>query len=165
MRSGVDNMQRSSEYSKALEVMKGPRPDEARALELLRRAHKKNDASATYAIATWYLFGRGGLRRNIRSAVKLLRQAARQKVPEAMYDLAVCYETGRGVNKNPKTALRYYLDAAIRGDGNAVFEVGRCFYYGIGVARNRDLADVWLVRAEELGVDGSNEFLSAPRSE
>jgi TPR repeat protein len=141
----------SREYKAALKAMRRKEPDESGALHLLREAHKRGDPRAAYALATWYLFGKGGLRRNFRSAVKLLKESAKCNIAEAHFDLAVCYETGKGVKKNLKLAAAHYLNAAIRGDAEAVFAVGRCFHYGIGVAKDIAIAEVWLARAQELG--------------
>ncbi|WP_154650427.1 sel1 repeat family protein [Acinetobacter tjernbergiae] len=44
-----------------------------------------------------------------------------------------------------------YLQAAIRGDSDAISEVAKCYYYGIGTRKNRKIAEIWYDRAEELG--------------
>ncbi len=48
--------------------------------------------------------------------------------------------------------MRLYLRAALEGETQSLYEVGRCYYYGIGVSRDRAIARVWLDRAESLGV-------------
>ena len=82
----------------------------------------------------------------------LLKRAVNKNLPEACYDLAVCYEEPAGVVKNQEKAFELYLKAALYGDKQSFHEVGRCYYYGIGVIKNKSLADIWLEKAEELGV-------------
>ena len=150
----------SPHYDAALRAMRLKHPDEGKALGLLRKAHRANDPRATYALATWHLFGKGGLSRDLREAAGLLGHAAKSGMPEALFDLAVCYEQGAGVGRNTKRAALLYMDAAIRGDKQAVFEVGRCYYAGIGVKKDRAIAEVWFQRADELGVYEAAESLS-----
>ena len=76
----------------------------------------------------------------------------KQNIPEALFDLAVSYEKGAGVRKSERKAYHLYVRAALWGDKQAIHEVGRCLFYGIGAKRDRRLADVWLARAEALGV-------------
>ncbi len=73
-------------------------------------------------------------------------------MPDALFDLAVCLETGEGVDKNLKDCFNYYLQAAIRGDQQSVFEVGRCYFEGIGVSKDIEMSNIWFERAKELGV-------------
>lgn len=60
--------------------------------------------------------------------------------------------TGKGVVKNARKAFELYLRAALHGEQQSVYEVGRCYYHGVGVARDRHLARIWLDRAAELGI-------------
>jgi hypothetical protein len=99
-------------YALALERMAGELEDLGPVAALLEEAHLAGDGRATYALATWYLFGRL-YRRNLRTAVRLLRKAAESEVPDALYDLAVCYETGEGAAENPRKAAELYLQAAL----------------------------------------------------
>ena len=50
-----------------------------------------------------------------------------------------------------------YLNAALHGDTQSVEEVARCFYYGIGIEKNIDVAEIWYQRAEELGIEPEYE--------
>jgi len=119
---------------------------------LLVEADKAGDRRATYAIATWYLFGSPFTPKNHKTGVKLLKIAAAANVAEAAYDLGVAYETGVGIRKSEKLAFTSYMHAALLGDPEAHRAVGRMYFYGIGTAQNRKLAGYWLDKAEELGV-------------
>ena len=55
------------------------------------------------------------------------------------------------MRKNLKKAAELYLRAALEGGKQSIYEIGRCYYYGIGVAQDRSIARAWLDRAEKLG--------------
>lgn len=109
------------------------------------------DATAAYALGTWYLHG-AHVKKDIAKGTELLRQAATENVLSALYDLAVSHENGIGTKKNARKAYELYLGAAIWGHQQSYYEVGRCLFYGIGVRRSRAFAAVWLDRAKDLGV-------------
>lgn len=124
--------------------------DDRLILSYLRKAREKGCPRASYALANLGLHGKfQGTQAEI---VSLLKEAAEQGLPTALYDLAILYETGNGVAKDDETALRYYLKAALGGDVQSVYEVGRCYYHGIGVTEDKQMAEVWFEHARELGV-------------
>ena len=47
-------------------------------------------------------------------------------------------------------AFKNYVKASLWGDKEAVYEVYRCLYYGIGVPENKELSYIWLERFESL---------------
>lgn len=126
-------------------------PDYNHAADFLIQAAGLQNAEAIYALATWYLFGRSPIKKDLRRAIELLLAAVRLGNKDAMYDLAVSYERGKGVEKDLHQAFMLYRRAARLGDKKSTFEVGRCLYYGIGVELNRRTAAHWLDKAEELG--------------
>jgi len=138
-------------YERALEAVGGGNPDFELAKFLLEKAHKNGDRRATYALATWYLYGHGGCLVDLDKAINMLKVAAEANIPCAHFDLAVSYETGNGVKRNARAAYRHFLAAALNGDNDSYAEVGRCLYYGIGVACDRKAANIWFERARSLG--------------
>src|SRR6266446_4990272 len=88
-------------------------------LELLQEAAGAGYTPAIYALATWYLYGKG-VKKNYKKAVSLLKKAAAKKYAPAEYDLAVSYESGKGVSKSLKEALIWYRRAANDGDRQAI---------------------------------------------
>jgi TPR repeat protein len=120
--------------------------------DLLCAAHEKGDPRATYALATWYLFGTRFTKKDWKRANRMLKAAADKGVASAAFDFAVSCEKGAGIRKSAKRAFEYYMNAAMLGDAQSFLEVGRMYYYGLGVSENRDLADVWLAKAERKGV-------------
>ncbi len=140
-------------YELALKAIRRKRPDLVLASALLEQAHEKGDARGTYALATWSLSGNDIYPKDLRRAVKLLKLAVKSDIAAAHFDLAVSYETGQGVKKDEKAAYRHFLAAALNGDSASLAEVGRCHYHGIGVICDRKVAEVWLRRADSLGID------------
>lgn len=51
--------------------------------------------------------------------------------PEACFIAARCYETGSGVPQDIHTAMKYYTRAAMKGHGDAAFNLG-CIYMQMG---------------------------------
>jgi len=131
-------------YQRALELAKRESYSVQEVLTLLTDADKAGSPEASYALGTWYLFGKN-VRKNHVKAVEFLKRAARFDIPNAAFDLAVCYEKGSGVEKNQTTAFAYYLKAAKLGDHDASYEVGRCYYHGIGTKQDRGMARIFLL--------------------
>ncbi len=61
------------------------------------------------------------------------------------------------MKKNSRLAMEYYMRASLYGDKQSIFEIGRCYYYGIGISKNSRLARIWLDRASELGIKDKND--------
>jgi uncharacterized protein len=129
-------------YRKALRLAKMQSPDFPKIANMLRDAGKLGSGEATYALATWYLHGEY-FDKDLKKGTRLLRVSAKQKVPAACYDLAVSYEMGIVVKKDPERAFQLYMEAAMRGDNASNREVARCLWHGIGTSKNRVLADLW----------------------
>jgi TPR repeat protein len=142
---------RRSDYDEALRESSSNKPDYKKAFIWLRKAHHQRDRRATYALGTWYLHGRY-VKKNVMRAIRLIELAAAANVSDALFDLAVSYEKGQGVRRSEKVAARLYLEAALSGDHQAAYEVGRCLYYGIGFLKDRSQARVWFDRARALGI-------------
>jgi len=144
-------MKRSRAYDQALKLAQARETPPRRAYDLLLKADAEGDLRATYALATWYLHGSPFTKVDRTKAVRLLRAAAAE-VSDAAYDLAVSYEKGAGARKSLPRAFQHYMQAALLGDSQAHHEVGRMYFHGLGVARNCRLAEMWLSKAESMGV-------------
>lgn len=149
--SSLHKQRASRLYDLALVEARKPRANLQRALDLLTRAHENGDARAAYALATWYLHGRPGLvTRNMARAVRLLTEAASADHSDAIFDLAVCYERGAGVRRSYRKAAVLYLRSALLDDKQARRAMGKLYWHGLGVKRDRAIAKVWLNNAERL---------------
>lgn len=69
----------------------------------------------------------------------LIRSIEEYHNAKAAYALATWYLFGKHVGKNFKKAFECYLLSALYGEPKAKYEVGRCYYYGIGVPKNIEL--------------------------
>jgi TPR repeat protein len=121
--------------------------------DLLLKADAAGDVRSTYALATWHLFGSPFTKVNLRRATAMLKRAAEGGSADAAYDLAVSYEKGAGVRKSDARAFELYVQAALMGDVQSHYEVGRMYFWGIGTPRNRTLAEAWFKRAKSLGME------------
>jgi Sel1 repeat-containing protein len=73
-------------------------------------------------------------------AAKLLTSAAQAGHPLAQLRLAIVYEAGDGVPRDPKAAVGWYARATSVGEPAAQRELGGYYEEGDGVAENWDLA-------------------------
>ncbi|MDR1346717.1 MAG: sel1 repeat family protein [Bacteroidales bacterium] len=127
-------------YNKATKLALQDEYNSKEVIELLVTAIEKyRNGKAAYALATWYFFGKH-MRKNYKKAFDLIQIAVEQEPSQlSCYNIAVSYESGKGTVKNLEKAFHYYLLSALYGYKPAVLEVGRCFYYGIGIAKNKEL--------------------------
>jgi|HubBroStandDraft_6_1064221.scaffolds.fasta_scaffold111422_3 TPR repeat protein len=138
----VPSARENSLYKKAFDLSRR-RGNAERVAALLQESHRQGDVRATYALATWHIHG-ANLPRNRGAGIKLLRKASKGGIREARFDLGHAYEMGIGVTKSYEKALNLYIEAAQKGDHDAVAEVIRCVFYGKGIPRNKELA--YLIR-------------------
>lgn len=105
-----------------------------------------------------------------------LRLAAAQGNPAALFEVGLRYAEGRGVNRDPAEAARWYERAAERGLAVAQYRLATLFEGGQGVAEDRTAARDWYQLAAEQGniqamhnlgvmlsqgVNGSPDFVGA----
>lgn len=62
---------------------------------------------------------------------------------QAQNKMGVLYATGRGVRRDPKMAMKWFLRAAENGNIDAHINVGRLYEQGHGVQRNLPKAYLW----------------------
>ena len=127
----------TEKYDRALKLaQKQPTPSKV-VYDLLVAADKDGEGRATYALATWYLFGSPFTKIDYRVANKMIKRATENGVADAAHDLAISYEKGLGIGKSLSRAFEYYMRAALLGDAQSHYEIGRMYFHGIGVQRNR----------------------------
>lgn len=122
--------------------------DLAEAATLLTQAHEAGSHDAAYLLGSWHLTGKH-IASGDKAAVQYLQFALEGDVPEAYFDLAICYESGKGVKKDKRKAFLHYMEAALLGHPRALYAVGRCYYHGVGVEKDEDLAKIWLSRSND----------------
>ena len=75
--------------------------------KLWKDAEIKKDRKAEYKLALLYLSAGKDA-----EGAALLRRSAKQRYTDAMFALGVCYETGRGVRRDNKAAIKWYKRSA-----------------------------------------------------
>jgi len=141
-------------YARAHEMCTADPPQFEAALDVLKEAVAAGSPRAAYALASWYLPPGRVVETDIAEATRLLLIAAPFDIPEAHFALGLVYTNGEGgVAVDERAALEWFLRAAIRGDREAMYRVGVAYAYGDGVEADRKLADIWIDRSEELGLD------------
>ena len=141
-------------YDSALQLARAKKPNLARAFIFLSEAEALGNADATYALATWHLFGHY-IPVNLRKAAILLKRAAQRGSADAAFDWAISLEVGKIVPQDKRRAFEFFLIAALRYRragtqetmytfSEAAYEVARCYRYGIGVVADKTLGRIWM---------------------
>jgi TPR repeat protein len=76
------------------------------------------------------------------TAADLYRPIATQGEPVAQFRLGVLYEEGKGITKDSREAIRWYVVAS-QDSSEATFRLARLYHDGRGVPRNYGLARRW----------------------
>lgn len=139
---------KTSDYDDALRQMGSPNADIEKVRALLVAASSAGDHRATYALAKRGTLHGSHLEKDTAKAIELLTAASHEGNADAMFDLAICYETGDEVAVSKILAFNLFVSAAFFGDRLAIYEVGRMLFYGIGTTADKQLARLWLDRAE-----------------
>lgn len=148
------------EYEVALKLASARKPNVGEAHELLLKAERLQHGDATYALATWHLFG-GHVAKDIRKGLTLLKRANRRGSADAAFDLAITYERGEVAEKSLRRAFESFMTAALRYDreqhhdqmysfSEAAYEVARCYRYGIGTDVDKTLSRIWMVEGKAI---------------
>ena len=83
-------------------------------------------------------------------ACKLFHESADLDDANAMEELAECYRTGDGINKDGLEAERWLLRSATKGNSSAMVLLGAMYYLGDDIAASYDDAAKWFQRAADL---------------
>lgn len=100
------------DYGTCLFNGSGIAKDDAAALEYWTQAAEQGSASAMHKVGMCYLRGLCGLEKDPRKSADLFTQASEKGEANAIFNLAVMYENGIGVDKNPAKSNELLLIAA-----------------------------------------------------
>jgi TPR repeat protein len=92
-------------------------------------------------------------------AAELYAKAAEQGNATAQRSLGVCYEYGRGVEKDESRAADLFAKAADRGDAWAQGKLGFCYQIGRGLEKNEARAAELYAKAAEQGISAAQNNL------
>ena len=73
------------------------------------------------------------------------------KDPKEQYSLALCYQSGKGVEKNLEKAVYWCNKAAEQGYSQAQHSLAACYHNGTGVNQDLQKAVYWYTKAAEQG--------------
>jgi hypothetical protein len=102
---------------------------------------------ATYADTEIYraaMLHKGG---DTPAAIAIWQKWAQQGNVDAAYNLAVIHQHADGVAKNPAEALRWYRQAAERGDKVSQVQIGLMYLNGEGVPADETKAHEWFTKS------------------
>jgi TPR repeat protein len=88
---------------------------------------------------------------NDKKAVSLFGELVRVGNASAQHDLALMYETGKGVTQSDKEALRLFTLAAAQGHADAQYMIGYYHAEAIGTEKLFQTAAKWYLKAASLG--------------
>lgn len=92
-------------------------------------------------------------------SIRFIRIAAENGNAEAQYHLAVAYDSGDGINKDPQQALFWYQKAADQEHVDAMFNLAVSYDKGEGTETNKELALFWYNKAAKAGdTDAQNNL-------
>ena len=130
-------------YGLALIEGRGVAADPARGAALLKRAADEGSPTARMTYARVLVDGTGGLDKDEAAGLALYRQVAELGDPAAQLEVGMAYLTGRGVDRNPDTAARWFDAAARQGNAWAQLRLADLFRSGSGVPLLRTQAYYW----------------------
>ena len=139
-----------------------------KAIEWYRKAAEQGNGKAQFALGLCYEGDR--VEQNLAEAVKWYQKTAENEdtggeASEAMYHLALCYENGKGVEKDLTKAFKLYKRSVesvyFTADfwKDVAYHLARCYENGIGVEKDLTKAIEWYRRAAERGSHEAKDAL------
>jgi len=121
----------------------GTRRNLRRAKYWFKRAARKGNSNAEFALARLIIAQRRKSAGDIINAKQWLTSAAHKRHAAAMYWLGTLYTMGQGVKIDHKRAAYWYIRAAKSGFASAQIHAARLYSRGIGVKLNIVTAYAW----------------------
>ena len=108
------------------------------------KSYDGRDWRAATRLARCYAEGRGVDKDEARAAA-LIKQASKRDNGEALGWLGECYEQAElGIPQDAKLSVECYQKSAAAGSACGMYNLGRCFEHGVGVAKDHAKALLWL---------------------
>ena len=132
---------------------------------ILQKA-KAGDAVAQNTLGLWYYRGKDSIQQDYKQALQWWARAAKQENADAIGNMAMCYQLGRGTERDSAMAAKLYESAIVKGNKSVVPQhetlaekgsifscllLRECFVKGVGVAKNPQQATLYLERAAMAG--------------
>jgi TPR repeat protein len=157
---GADPTDRWVQLVRGTAAVSSPDPRAfAKGLELLKQSASHADPKAMSVLGVVLIAGYGGQPINVDQGRQYLEQAAVAGDTTAARVLAAGYLTGWAGRVDLAAAAGFMHGAAEQGDTEAMFQYGIMLVKGIGIVKDSVEAQVWLLKAAELGHPGAqSEF-------
>ena len=84
---------------------------------------------------------------------------------EAQFNLGLCYEKGRGVEKDTREAVKWFRKSAEQGHADAQLALGYCYVIGEGVIQNDVKAYAWWALASANGHEKARKDMDILKKE
>ena len=124
---------------------------------------KELSAEQLAIIAINYYYGKDGYSQDYYECVQNARKGAELGNADAQTILALCLESGYGVDQNKYEACSWYRKAAEQGNAKAQYHLGVCYNSGRGVPQDYNESVKWYRKAAEQGDDDAMEALKRIR--
>ncbi len=123
----------------------GIKEEHVELMDTFIQAFRFNDASDQYLLGLYFLDGRIHYP-SIESGISWIEKAAEQEYPKAYNWLGIYYENSKYLGeddfyvKDETKAFEYYYKGAKLDDPFAMYNLGRCYEFGIGVKKDPSAA-------------------------
>lgn len=135
----------------------GIEPDYAEAMKWYRRAAELGEISAYYNIGCLYENGKG-VEKNLSTAVEYYSLGAELDMPLCQNALGRCCASDTERDRSSE-AFEWFRKAADRGNDDAKYNLGKCYYDGYGVEADKATAVKWFALAAEQSHAAANYML------
>lgn len=133
--------------------------DEYKAFACFEKATERGFIAAQYELGLCYRLGKG-VAKNCCKAFDLFKELAEDYNEEgAQNQLGIMFDNGEHVQQDYHKAVKWYKKAADQGLDGAKYNLALCYYYGTGVAEDKDYARDLLEEIAEEGYESAQEFL------
>ena len=138
----------------------GSYEDFEEAIKWYKEAAKLGHIKSKLKLGTLYYEGLG-TKTDLDTAANWLMEPATNGYTDAQYMLGMIYLQGTAkIKKNESKALTLLEKAAEEFNTDAIFQVGRMYYYGVGAQKNIDKAKKYLTLADEQNNALAGELLN-----
>ena len=119
------------------------------ALEVFAPLAEQEDEGAQYYLGLLYDRGKGGVRKNRKTATQWFIKAAKQGFARAQLKVGARYSAGFGfgIERNDKTAVKWITKAAEQEFSPAYGSLGWRYHKGYGVPKNNKTAIKWYLKS------------------
>jgi TPR repeat protein len=129
----------AAEKRKREDALRAKREKSLQAMKQFKKAREKNTVAALRSFLSAY--------------------PDSNEAPQAMLTIGSFYASGRSVQKNPAEGVRWYKQAAAKGNADAMINLAKHYEDGLGVAKSATVAASWYRKAHAAGSIFAQSFL------